>query len=427
MRRVAVTGIGVVSPLGNSAQAAFEAARDGRSGIGRIDAPFAQRLLAPIAATAQFDGAAHFEPLKLRMLDRVSQLAVVAANQALAHACIDWAQVDRSRVGVFVGTGMGGTLSNDEGYKTLYAEGSDRIKPFTVLAGMHNAPAAWIGLEHGLTGPNLTYSTACSSSAVAIGEAWLRVASGAVDMAVAGGSEAPLSFGSMKAWEALHTLATVDVDAPASSCKPFSKNRSGMVLGEGAALLVLEAWDSALARGASIQGELLGYGLSTDAGHITRPSVQGQAAAMSAALHSAGLDLTAVDAINAHGTGTLANDAVETAAIKAVFGERAYQIPVSATKALHGHLLGAAGALECALSLLAMQHQVVLPTLHLQLPDPACDLDYVPNVARSQVAARTMLSNSFAFGGTNAVLVLRTATRSLDSAQRITTSGGVVP
>jgi 3-oxoacyl-[acyl-carrier-protein] synthase II len=211
----------------------------------------------------------------------------------------------------------------------------------------------------------------------------------------------------MKAWEALHTLATVDTDAPASSCKPFSKNRTGMVLGEGAAMLVLEAWDSAQARGASIQGELLGYGLTTDASHITRPSVAGQAAAMSAALNVAGLDPTAVDAINAHGTGTLANDAVETAAIKAVFGERAYQIPVSATKALHGHLLGAAGALECALSLQAMQHQVVLPTLHLLSPDPACDLDYVPNVARRQVPVRTMLSNSFAFGGTNAVLVLR--------------------
>ena len=406
MRRVAVTGMGVVSPLGNSAQTAFEAARDGRSGIGLIDTPFSQRLVAPIAATAQFDGAAFFEPLKLRMLDRVSQFAVVAAKQALAAAEMDWAQVDRSRIGVFVGTGMGGTLSNDDGYKTLYAEGSDRIKPFTVLAGMHNAPAAWIGLEHGLTGPNLTYSTACSSSAVALGEAWLRVASGAVDMAVAGGAEAPLSFGSMKAWEALHTLAAVDIDAPATSCKPFSRNRTGMVLGEGAALLVLEDWDRAVARGATIQGELLGYGLTTDASHITRPSVAGQAAAMSAALRSAGLDLTAVDAINAHGTGTLANDAVETAAIKAVFGARAYQIPISATKALHGHLLGATGALECVLSLVAMQQQVVLPTLHLQLPDPECNLDYVPNAARHQVAVRTMLSNSFAFGGTNAVLVL---------------------
>ena len=406
MRRVAVTGMGVVSPLGNSAQTAFEAARDGHSGIGLIDTPFSQRLVAPIAATAQFDGAAFFEPIKLRMLDRVSQFAVVAAKQALAAAEMDWAQVDRSRVGVFVGTGMGGTLSNDDGYKTLYAEGSDRIKPFTVLAGMHNAPAAWIGLEYGLTGPNLTYSTACSSSAVALGEAWLRVASGAVDMAVAGGAEAPLSFGSMKAWEALHTLAAVDIDAPATSCKPFSKNRTGMVLGEGAALLVLEDWDSAVARGANIQGELLGYGLTTDASHITRPSVVGQAAAMSAALRSAGLGASAVDAINAHGTGTLANDAVETAAIKAVFGARACQIPISATKALHGHLLGATGALECVLSLVAMQQQVVLPTLHWQLPDPECDLDYVPNEARHQVAVRTMLSNSFAFGGTNAVLVL---------------------
>ncbi|MBW8315670.1 MAG: beta-ketoacyl-[acyl-carrier-protein] synthase family protein [Hydrogenophaga sp.] len=409
MRRVAVTGIGVVSPLGNSAATAFEAARKGCSGIRLIDAPFVQRLVAPIAATAQFDGAGFFDPLKLRMMDRVSQFAVVAANQALAEAHTEWAQLDRSRVGVFVGTGMGGTLSNDDGYRTLYGEGSDRIKPFTVLAGMPNAPAAWIGLEHGLTGPNLTYSTACSSSAVAIGEAWLRVASGALDGAIAGGSEAPLSFGSMKAWEALHTLAAVDTDAPAASCKPFSKNRTGMVLGEGAAMLVLEAWDSAVARGAAIQGELLGYGLTNDASHITRPSVNGQAAAMSAALLSARLAFTAIDGINAHGTGTLANDTTETAAIKLVFGDRAHQIPISATKAMHGHLLGAAGALECALSLLAMQHQVVLPTLHLRSSDPDCDLDYVPNEARSRVPVRAMLSNSFAFGGTNAVLVLGAA------------------
>jgi 3-oxoacyl-[acyl-carrier-protein] synthase II len=235
------------------------------------------------------------------------------------------------------------------------------------------------------------------------------VASGAVDVAIAGGTEAPLSFGSMKAWEALHTLAAVDEKLPSTSCKPFSKNRTGMVLGEGAAMLVLEAWEIALARGARIQGELLGYGLATDPGHITSPSVEGQAAAMSTALRSASLDRTMVDAINAHGTGTLANDAVETAAIKLVLGERAYQIPVSATKAMHGHLLGAAGALECALSLLAMQQEVLLPTMHLLCTDPACDLDYVPNSARSQVPVRTMLSHSFAFGGTNAVLALRAA------------------
>lgn len=409
MKRVAVTGIGLVSPLGNDAATALEAARQGRSGVGVIDTPFAQRLAAPIAATVQFDGASFFDPLKLRMLDRVSQFAVVAANQALEDAKFQWTHVDRSRIGVFVGSSMGGTLSNDEGYKTLYGECSDRIKPFTVLAGMSNAPAAWIGLEHGLTGPNLTYSTACSSSAVAIGEAWLRVASGALDCAMAGGAEAPLSFGSMKAWEALHTLASLDTDDPSASCKPFSKNRTGMVLGEGAAMLVLEAWDIATARGANIKGELLGYGLTTDASHITRPSIEGQAAAMTAALLSARLEPTAIDGVNAHGTGTLVNDSVETAAIKQVFGTRAHQIPISATKAMHGHLLGAAGALECALSLLAMQHQVVLPTQHLRSPDPECDLDYVPNVARSPVPVGVMLSNSFAFGGTNAVLVLGAA------------------
>lgn len=409
MRRVAVTGMGVVSPLGCSVAEVYGNAASGYSGIHRLKAPFAQRLNAPLAATVAFDGAAHFEPPKLRMLDRSSQLALVSARQAFADAHCDRDAVDPSRAGTFVGTGMGGSQSNDDGYQMLYGEDSDRIKPFTVLMGMHNASAAWIAIEHNLRGPSLTYSTACSSSAVAIGEAWLRIASGNLDLAIAGGAEAPLSFGSLKAWEALRTLAAVDVDDPARSCKPFSKDRSGMVLGEGAAMVVLEPWDSAVARGATIHGEVLGYGLTTDIGHITRPSVEGQAAAMRAALQSAALDASAIDAINAHGTGTLANDAVETAAIKVVFGDRAYAIPVSATKAMHGHLLGATAALECVLSLLAMQHGVVLPTLHLQTPDPECDLDYVPNAARTNTTVKTMLSNSFAFGGTNAVLVLRAA------------------
>lgn len=409
MKRVAVTGMGIVSPLGCSASETYGNAHTGRSGIHRLDVPFAHRLVAPLAGTVLFEGADYFEPPKLRMLDRVSQFALVAANQALADARNDLGQVERSRAGVFVGTAMGGSHTSDDGYKTLYCNGSDRIKPFTVLMGMHNAPAAWIGIEHELRGPNLTYSTACSSSAVAIGEAWLRVASGDLDIAIAGGAEAPLSFGSLKAWEALRTLAIIDANEPSASCKPFSKNRSGMVLGEGAAMVVLEPWERAVARGASIHGEILGYGLSTDASHITRPSVEGQVAAIRAALRSAALDPSAIDAINAHGTGTQANDAIETAAIKAVFGERAHSIPISATKALHGHLLGAAGALECVLSLLAMQHAAALPTMHLLMPDPECDLDYVANAARENVAARTMLSNSFAFGGTNAVLVLRAA------------------
>ena len=410
MRRVAVTGIGLVSPLGNHPAEAFANAHAGRSAVHLLDAPFAARLVAPLAATAQFDAAVHFDPPKLRMLDRVGQFALFAANQALAdaHGALG-AALDRYRTGVFVGTGMGGSLTGDDGYRTLYGEGSDRIKPFTVLAGMHNAPAGWIGIEHDLRGPNLTYSTACSSSAVAIGEAWRRVAHGELDLAIAGGAEAPLSLGSLKAWEALHTLAAVDPADASASCRPFSKHRSGMVLGEGAAMLVLEPLDAALARGAAVHGEVIGYGLTTDTGHITRPSTLGQAAAMRAALRSAGLDAAAIDAINAHGTGTVANDPVETAAIKAVFGAHAPAVPVSATKAVHGHLLGAAGALECVLSLLAMQQRALLPTMHLDVPDPACDLDHVPNAARNGVDVRTMLSNSFAFGGTNAVLVLRAA------------------
>jgi 3-oxoacyl-[acyl-carrier-protein] synthase II len=325
----------------------------------------------------------------------------------VADATLDLSGVICERSGVFVGTGMGGTQSNDQGYATLYGENSNRIKPFTVLMGMHNAPAAWIAMEHNLCGPNLTYSTACSSSAVAIGEAWLRVARGEIDAAIAGGSEAPLSFGSLKAWEALHTLASADRDDPSTSCKPFSKNRSGMVLGEGAAMVVLEGWDRAVARGAKIHGEIIGYGLTTDIAHITRPSVEGQANAMRAALRSAAITPDAVDAINAHGTGTEANDVTETAAIKQVFGERAARIPVCATKAMHGHLLGAAGALEFVLSVLSIQRDMMLPTMHLRQPDPDCDLDYVPNVARTGLNLRTMLSNSFAFGGTNAVLAIR--------------------
>ncbi|MFM9915407.1 MAG: beta-ketoacyl-[acyl-carrier-protein] synthase family protein [Rhizobacter sp.] len=406
MRRVAVSGIGVVSPLGNSAAEVLANARTGRSGVRRLQIPFADRLRSPVAATATFDEALDFDPSKTRMLDRFSLLGLYAANQAVRGAHGALLDIDRARAGVFVGTGMGGTLTMDSGYQTLYGERSDRIKPFTILMGMHNAAAAWIGIEHDLRGPNMTYSTACSSSTVAIGEAWMRVATGQLDVAIAGGAEAPLSPGSLKAWEALHTVAAMDVENPSTSCRPFSKDRSGMVLGEGAAMLVIEPWDRAKARGADILGEILGYGQSNDASHITRPSIEGQAAAMNAALRVARIDHWAVGAINAHGTGTQANDRTETAAIRAVFGVRADQIPISATKAIHGHLLGAAGALECVLSLLAMQQEVALPTMHLQLADPDCDLDYVAGTAREGVAAQVMLSNSFAFGGTNAVLVL---------------------
>ena len=409
MRRVAVSGAGVYSPLGNGVADVWERARAGRSAVHRLDVPFASRLVSPIAATVQLEAAVDIDPVQLRMMDRFGVLALLAARQAVASSHGALAGVAPERGGVFIGTGMGGTITMDDGYQTLYGERSDRIKPFTVLAGMHNAAAAWIGIEHRLEGANLTYSTACSSSTVAIGEAWLRVASGQLDVVIAGGAEAPLSPGSLKAWEALHTVARVQADDPATSCRPFSKDRSGLVLGEGAAMLVLEPWDRALARGADVLGEVIGYGVSNDASHITRPGAAGQAAAMRAAMAGAAIDPAEVEAINAHGTGTQANDKTETAAIRAVFGERAERIPISATKAIHGHLLGAGGALECLLALLAMRHQTALPTMHLREPDPACDLDYVPNAARAGVAARVMLSNSFAFGGSNAVLALRRA------------------
>jgi 3-oxoacyl-[acyl-carrier-protein] synthase II len=341
------------------------------------------------------------------MLDRVSQLALVAARQALADAHLQLPGGEGTRVGIFMGSGMGGPSTTDEGYQALYAQRSGRVKPFSVLMSMSNAPAAWIGIELAVSGPVLTYCTACSSSAVSLGEAWLRIRSGQVDVAIAGGAEAPLCFGVMKAWEALHALASVDPDDAATSCKPFAKDRSGLVLAEGAAILVLEEWSHAVARGAVIQGELLGYGLATDTSHLTRPSVGGQAAAMLAALESAGCDPTDIGAINAHGTGTPANDSVETAAIKQVFAEQAYRMPVSATKAVHGHLLGASAALELVLALLALRHGVLLPTMHLHDPDEACDLDYVPNRARADTSVTTVMSNSFAFGGTNAVLVAR--------------------
>lgn len=409
MRRVAVTGIGVVSPLGNDPDAFFDALAAGRSGVARLEAPYGARLASPIAAAARFDGAAHFDAAKLRMLDRVSQLALAAAAQAIADARGFLEGIDRARAGVFVGTGMGGAQAADDGYHALYAEGAARLKPFTVLLSMANAPAAWIGLEHGFTGPNLTYSTACSSSAVAIGEAARRIARGEADAMLAGGAEAPLNFGTLKAWEALRTLAAEDPEDPAASCKPFARNRSGLVLGEGAAILALEDRDRALARGARIHAEIAGYGLCTDAAHITRPSVDGQAAAMRLALEDARMDAAGIGYVNAHGTGTLANDGVETAAIKRVFGERAYAVPVSSTKSMHGHLLGAAGALELAAAILALERGVVPPTANLRVADPECDLDYVAEGARAVAGLSAVMSNSFAFGGTNATLVARAA------------------
>lgn len=405
MHRVAVTGLGVEAPLGHSVDELFTNLAAGRSGVRVLPVSLSQGLRSQIGAPAEFDGQDHFAAPRLRMLDRVSQLALTAAARAIADARVEFAAERRERCGVFVGTGMGGAQTTDEGYHTLYAEQSDRIKPYTVLASMTNAAAAWIGIEYALEGPNLTYSTACSSSAVALGEAARRIRSGEVDIMLAGGAEAPLTFGVLRAWEAMRTLASQDPKDPSASCRPFAGTRSGLVLGEGAAFVVLEEWQHALDRNATIHAELCGYGLATDVVHITRPSVEGQARAMRAALVSAGRDANDIDYVNAHGTATLQNDAVETAALKDVFGPRAYSLPVSSTKSMHGHLLGAAGALEFVVSVASLERGIVPPTMHLDTPDAACDLDYVPGRARSGIALRAVMSNSFAFGGTNATLI----------------------
>jgi beta-ketoacyl-acyl-carrier-protein synthase II len=408
LRRVAVTGLGVVAPLGSSVDELWENLVAGRSGVHRLPSSISQGLRSPIGASVNFDGKNHFEPPRLRLLDRVSQLALVAAQQAIVDSRVDFAAEQRERCGVFVGSGLGGAETTEEGYHTLYAQHSDRIKPYSVVNAMANAPAAWIGIDHGLCGPMLTYSTACSSSAVALGEAARRIQHGDVDVMLAGGTEAPLVVGVLRAWDAMRTLATEDAHDPSASCRPFAATRTGLVLGEGAAFVVLEDWDHALARGAIIHAELAGYGLTSDVAHITRPTIEGQAKAMQSALSAARLEPQAIDYINAHGTATLQNDAVETAAIKQVFGERAHAIPVSSTKSMHGHLLGAAGALEFVITVMSLTRRMVPPTMHLDAPDPACDLDYVSGHARD-ARLQAAMSNSFAFGGTNAVLILRTS------------------
>ena len=415
LRRVVVTGLGVISPLGNGPDEFFESLAMGRSGIARLPVPVLAHASKPVLANprrhiggaAAFDGAKLFPAPRLRMLDRVSQFALAAAAQAVSDAALVFDDANRLRAGVFVGTGMGGAQTTDDSYFTFYGERSERVKPYSVLMAMNNAAASWIGIEYGFNGPNLTYSTACSSSAVAIGEAARRIALGEIDLSIAGGAEAPLTDGTLAAWDALKTLASEDPRDPAASCKPFAKDRTGLVLGEGAAMVILEDWQHAQARGARVHAELVGYGLNTDAAHITRPTVEGQAATMRRALESAALRAEDIGYINAHGTGTLANDAVETAAIKQVFDAHAGRLAVSSTKSMHGHLLGAAGALEFVATVLALGRKIVPPTINLNVPDPECDLDYVSGKARAIPDLTAVMSNSFAFGGTNAVLICR--------------------
>ena len=407
LRRVVITGIGIVSPLGNTPADFFSNLTQGKSGIGLIKADFADKLDCKIAAQAEFDGAQYFTKQQLALMDRVSQFALYSAQQAALDANLTLTEADLTRTGCYLGTGMGGASSTEEGYVRLFKENLNRLKPFTVLMAMNGAAGSQIAMHYQLGGPNLTFTTACSSSAIAVGEAFRQIQHGYCDVMFAGGAEALLTFGTIKAWEALRTLAKEDETDPAFSSKPFAGDRSGLVLGEGAAVFILEEMDKAKTRGAKIYAEIVGYGTTNDGAHITQPSIDGQARAMQAALNSAHLAPESIGYINAHGTGTQLNDATETAAIKQVFGEHAYKIPVSSTKSMHGHLMGAAGAVELAATALALVNTLLPPTTNLHVADPECDLDYVPNVARKVENLQHAMSNSFAFGGTSGVLILR--------------------
>ena len=409
MRKVVVTGLGVVSPVGIGRDAFFASLLAGRSGIRRLTSEFAPRLVSKIGGEVEFDPAAYFPKPKLALLDRFSQFALVAAREALGDARINPTDPRKARAGVYIGTSVGGTNTTEAAYVDLFSAGKDKLPPYTVIRVMNNAAAAHISIDHALSGPSLTYSTACSSSAIAIGEACRAIRHGYVDLAIAGGAESLLNIGTIRAWEAMRTLAAEDQQDPSASCRPFSRDRAGLVLGEGAGIVVLESEAHARERGARIYAVAAGYGASSDASHLTKPSQEGQAAAMRMALADAGLEPRDVGYINAHGTATLAGDVIETQSIKDVFGPHAPSLAVSSTKSMHGHLMGATGVVEYIAAILALYSGSLPPTANLRVPDPECDLDYVPNAARGGVVLEAVMSNSFAFGGSNAVLVARRA------------------
>ena len=367
-----------------------------------------------LAGAIDFDPDPHFSRSRLMSMDRVSQLALVAGREAMAQAGLGspaaWpASMAPERFGVCMGTGSGGAGSTDQAYTALLEQKAARLRPMTVVLAMSNAIAAHTAIEFGLKGPSSTISNACASSANAIGEAFRQIRHGYADVMLAGGAEAPLNRGTAKAWQAMQTLATPHANGAETSCRPFSKDRSGLVLAEGAAMLVLEAWDSAKARGANILAELVGYASSTDAHHLTQPEPHGQAQAIKLALADAGLQAGAIGYLNAHGTATDIGDVVETRAIKLAFEGAAAHLPVSSSKALHGHAMGAAGAMEFIASLLALRAGKLPPTAFLEHPDPRCDLDYIPLIARDCPGLEVVMSNSFAFGGSNAVLIAKAA------------------
>ncbi len=399
-RRVVVTGVGVVSALGLDAAAFWDSLTRGRPAIGPIERVDRSRLRFENGAEVRgFEPQKHFERKQLAQLDRFCQFALVAAREAVAASGLEWTEESRIRGGVVTGSSVGGQDTTDETFVNLYAEKRTRAQPLVIPRVMPNASASQISMEFGLAGPAFTTSTACSSANHAIGHAFWMIRGGLIDTAITGGSEAPFSYGNLKSWEALRVVAP-------DTCRPFSKQRRGMILGEGGAMMVLESYESATSRGADILAEIVGFGMSADAGHLTHPSDEGAARAMQAALADASLDASDVGYVSAHGTGTTANDPMETRAIRCVFGPDADRLAVSATKSMHGHALGASSALEGVATVLALNRGILPPTANFIDPDPECDLDVIPNQSRERVVGFA-ISNSFAFGGLNATLAFR--------------------
>jgi nodulation protein E len=401
-RRVVITGLGIVSALGLDLAENWKALGEGRSGIAPLQNIDAARVNLKIQNGAQvrgFDPLKHFEGGKDAQLDRFAQFSVVAARQAIRHSGIELTPELREECAIVCGSAVGGQSAIESGFEDLWVNGRGRVHPLTIPKTMANAGASHIAMDLGLSGPAFTISTACSSANHAIGQAFRMVRDGQAEMAVTGGAEAFFTLGMLKAWEAMRVISP-------DTCRPFSKDRKGMILGEGGAMMIIEPLEAAKARGATLYAEICGFGMTADAHHLTQPTVEGPARAMAAALREAGLAPEAIGYINAHGTGTPGNDPVESRAIRKTFGAHADKIGVSSTKSMHGHALGAAGALEAVATVFALYRGILPPTANFTERDPECDLDYIPNQPRkAQVEAA--LSNSFAFGGLNAVVAFR--------------------
>ena len=395
-----ITGVGVISGLGNNAREFWDALSAGRSGIGPITKADVSEIRFKNAAEVRgFDETQHFEDKMLLWLDPFSHYGIVASRQAIADSGIEFDERLKGRTGVITGNCLGGKTTETEIYKKFYIEHQQRYPPTTIPRAMANAVSSHVSMEFGLMGATFTTSTACSSANHALGQAFWLVRQGSLDVAIAGGSEAPICYGNLRAWE---TMRVVSPD----TCRPFSKDRSGMILGEGAAMFVLEDLERARARGAKIYAEIVGCGMSADAHHLTMPLAAGAAKAMREALEDGGLKPEQVGYVNAHGTATQANDSMESEAIRMVFGDHTDNVRVSSTKSMHGHTLGAAGAIEGAATVLGLYHKLLPPTANFNEPDPECNVNVIANEALP-AEPEAAISNSFAFGGLNAVVAFK--------------------